>query len=285
MHINWYPGHMKKTKEMIENKLGIIDVVYELLDARIPKSSKNPIIDPIIERKPRITIFNKKDLADPNINHEWMEYYKEKEIETISLDSRDRRDVNRLIELTEKMVKEHDEGTRRESFENRPIRVMIVGIPNVGKSTLINTLIGRRGAKVGNRPGITKLDQWIKTDYGLELLDTPGILWPKFEDKQVGLNLGYIGSIKDQILDTETLTLRLIERLSEIYPKLLEERYDLDISGMTGLEVMEAIGVRRGCIIRGGEVDWTRISNIVLDEFRKGIIGRISLERPGNLED
>lgn len=285
MHINWYPGHMKKTREMIESKLGIIDVVYELLDARIPISSKNPIIDPIIERKPRITIFNKKDLADPNINHEWMEYYKEKEIETISLDSRDRRDVNRLIELTERMVKDHDKGTRRESFENRPIRVMIVGIPNVGKSTLINTLIGRRGAKVGNRPGITKLDQWIKTDYGLELLDTPGILWPKFEDKQVGLNLAYIGSIKDQILDIETLTLRLIESLSESYPKLLEERYDLEIGEMTGLEVMEAIGVRRGCIIRGGEVDWTRISNIVLDEFRKGVIGRISLERPGNLEE
>ncbi len=280
MNINWYPGHMKKTKESIQVKLSMVDVVFELLDARAPRSSENPVIDEIIGDKPKITILNKSDLADDVVSELWMNHYIEKNSYSIKIDSTNKKDLNGLIKLTQSIVKEKSKSLKKRGVINRPTRAMIVGIPNVGKSTLINTLTGRRGARVGNRPGITKTHQWIKTGYNLELLDTPGILWPRFEDKQVGMNLAFIGSIRDEIMDTETLALRLIEKLCEIYPELMEERYNFSIEDKAGLELMEEIAIKRGCIIRGGEIDYTRVSQIVLDEFRRGIIGRITLEKP-----
>lgn len=280
MKINWYPGHMKKTRESIEKNLKMVDLVYELIDARAPRSSQNPLIEAIVGDKPRIVILNKADLADQNANKEWQEYFEENNISSVMVNSMQGKGVDKLIDLSYEVTAEKRKAYEKRGIINRPIRVMIIGIPNVGKSTLINSLSGRRGAKVGNRPGVTKTNQWIKIKGKLELLDTPGILWPKFEDPKVGLNLAFTGAIKDEILDTETLALRLIQRLMEVAPRMLETRYKIHIEDRSPLEVMELMGQRRGCIIRGGEIDYTKISNIVLDEFRKGVIGNITLEYP-----
>lgn len=279
MHINWYPGHMKKTKESIQKNLHKVDLVIEILDARIPMSSQNPVIDEIIKDKKRIIILNKSDLSDSNINKQWASYFKERGIDVILMDSVKGSGISELLKISESVMKEKNDSLKERGVINRSTRAMILGIPNAGKSTLINTLSGRRGAKVGNRPGITKTNQWIKTNGNLELLDTPGILWPKFEDKQVGMNLAFTGAIRDEVVDRETLALRLIETLMETYPELLEERYNINLME-TGIENMEEIGRKRGCIISGGEIDYTRVSNIILDEFRKGIIGNITLEKP-----
>lgn len=283
MNINWYPGHMKKTKESLEKNISMVDIVYELLDARVPLSSQNPIVDDIVKDKPRITILNKSDLANSRDNKLWKEYFEEKGISTIFMNSLLGKGIDELISLSLDKTKEKRERYLKRGVQNKPIRVMILGIPNVGKSTLINSLAGRKGAKIGNKPGITKMNQWIKTKGGLELLDTPGILWPKFEDKEVGLKLAFIGSIKDEILDIETLALRLVEKLIELDSHNLSKRYnleDLEMKEKTALEIMEEIGVRRGCKIRGGEIDYTKVSTILLDEFRKGKIGNITLELP-----
>ncbi|OLS01743.1 ribosome biogenesis GTPase YlqF [Tissierella creatinophila] len=280
MNINWYPGHMKKTKESLEKNLSMVDIVYELLDARIPFSSQNPIIDDIIKNKPRITILNKSDLANSRDNKLWKEHFEKQDISTIFMNSLLGKGIDELIKLSLEKTNDKRERYIAKGVQNKPIRVMILGIPNVGKSTLINSLSGRKGAKIGNKPGITKMNQWIKTKGGLELLDTPGILWPKFEDKKVGLNLAFIGSIKDEILDIETLALNLIEILMKTYPTNLEKRYNIGIGNKSPLEVMEEIGSKRGCKIRGGEIDYTKVSTIVLDEFRKGTIGNITLELP-----
>lgn len=280
MNINWYPGHMKKTRESIEKNLSMVDLVLELIDARIPYSSQNPIIDSIVKNKPRLIILNKCDLADHNANKLWQDYFKKMDIDTVLLDSLSGKGVNELLKATEKVTEE-----KRISYENRGVikratRAMIIGIPNVGKSTLINTLSGRKGAKTGNKPGITKANQWIKTKGKLELLDTPGILWPKFEEEIVAINLAFTGAIKDEVLDIETLALKFIERLMIYYPKLLNDRYGIELNDSSALEIMEGIGAKRGCIIKGGEIDYTKVSNIILDEFRKGVIGNISLEFP-----
>lgn len=280
MNINWYPGHMKKTRESLAKSISMVDIVYELLDARIPYSSQNPIIDEIVKDKPRITILNKSDLANDRDNKLWKEYFEKKGISTVFMNSMTGKGVNELISMSMDKTKEKRNRYLKRGVENRPIRVMIIGIPNVGKSTLINTLSGRKGAKIGNKPGITKINQWIKTKGGLELLDTPGILWPKFEDKEVGLKLAFIGSIKDEILDIETLALKLVENLAKENSHSLEKRYNIDSSGKSSLEIMEDIGLKRGCIIKKGEIDYTKVSTIILDEFRKGIIGNITLEVP-----
>lgn len=280
MNINWYPGHMKKTRESIQKSVAMVDVVFELIDARIPMSSQNPIIDSIVGQKPRVIILNKSDLANEEVNKAWQAYFLKKGIKSVSMEALHGKGIDRLLNLAQDVTAE-----KRKSYENRgvisrPIRAMIIGIPNVGKSTLINTLTGKKGAKTGNRPGVTKTNQWVKTKGDIELLDTPGILWPKFEDQRVGLNLAFTGAIKDEILDTETLALKLVENLVNIDSKLLETRYNIEIEGKTYLEVMEDIAKRRGCIIKGGEFDYTKVSGIILDEFRKGIIGRVSLEVP-----
>lgn len=283
MNINWYPGHMKKTKESIQKNLKMVDVVFELIDARIPYSSQNPVIESIVGDKPRVIILNKSDLADSRSNKIWQDHFAEKDIPSILVDSLSGKGLDNLIKLSLDITEE-----KRIAFENRgvisrPTRAMIIGIPNVGKSTLINSLSGRKGTKTGNRPGITKSNQWIKTRGLLELLDTPGILWPKFEDQQVGLNLAFTGAIKDEILDTETLALRLVERLLLNFPHLLSKRYGIEIKEDDGLKIMIEIAKKRGCIIRGGQVDYTKVSSIILDEFRKGIIGNITLELPEEL--
>ncbi|MCQ4921810.1 ribosome biogenesis GTPase YlqF [Tissierella carlieri] len=280
MNINWYPGHMKKTRESIQKSLTMVDIVFELIDARIPASSQNPVIDSIVGEKPRVIILNKSDLANSHGNKIWQEYFLGKNISSVCLDALSGKGIDRLLEISYDLTDEKRKAYEKRGVISRPTRAMILGIPNVGKSTLINSLSGRKGAKTGNKPGVTKSNQWIKTKGNLELLDTPGILWPKFEDPDVGLNLAFTGAIKDEILDIETLALRLVERLTNYFPNLLNNRYNIEIEGKSYLEIMEEIGRRRGCIIKGGEIDYTKVSNIVLDEFRKGVIGNITLEFP-----
>ncbi len=280
MNINWYPGHMKKTRESIEKSLTLVDIVFELIDARIPISSRNPIIDNILGNKPRIVILNKSDLASEEGNKLWEEYFFKKGLKVVCIDALSGNGIDRLIRLSNQLYEEKKQNYEKRGVIRRPIRAMILGIPNVGKSTLINTLAKKKSAKTGNKPGITKSNQWIKTKSNLELLDTPGILWPKFEDKQVGLNLAFTGAIKDEILDRETLALKLIETLAKNFPNLLKSRYNVEIIDKTYLEIMEEIGRKRGALVKGGEIDYSKVSNIVLDEFRKGVIGRITLEYP-----
>lgn len=280
MNINWYPGHMKKTKESIQNNLKMVDVVFELIDARIPYSSQNPVIESIVGDKPRVIILNKSDLADTRSNKIWQEYFSKKDIPSVLVDSITGKGIENLLNMSLDVTKDKRESFEKRGVISRPTKAMIIGIPNVGKSTLINTLSGRKGTKTGNRPGITKSNQWIKTRGVLELLDTPGILWPKFEDQSVGLNLAFTGAIKDEILDTETLALRLLEKLILSFPNLVEKRYGIEINDDTALNTMSKIAKKRGCIIRGGEIDYTKVCGIILDEFRKGIIGNITLELP-----
>ncbi|MFY9214791.1 MAG: ribosome biogenesis GTPase YlqF [Tissierellaceae bacterium] len=280
MNINWYPGHMKKTRESIEKSLSMVDLVLELIDARIPYSSQNPVIDAIVKNKPRIIILNKADLADGRSNELWQDYFASKNIRAILVNSLTGKGIDELIKAAEEATADKMKALEARGVKNRPIRAMILGIPNVGKSTLINNLAGRKGAKTGNKPGITKSNQWIKTRGKLELLDTPGILWPKFEEEQVGLNLAFTGAIKDEILDIETLALRFIEYIVKDYSYLLTKRYKIETEGLSPLEIMEEIARKRGCIIRGGEIDYTKVANLILDEFRKGVIGNITLELP-----
>lgn len=282
MNINWFPGHMKKTRELLKDNLKLVDLVVEILDGRIPLSSRNPEIDSIIQDKPRVVLLNKCDLADPKVLREWENYYKERGIETVSINALKGINLDKIVVKAKEVTKEKMEKIISKGRKERPIRMMIVGIPNVGKSSLINKLAGKKSAQVGDRPGVTKSKQWVKLKGNLELLDTPGILWPKFEDQNVALNLAFTGAIRDEILDVETIALRLIEKLSEKNPESLTERYNIEIEE-TPLETMEAIGKKRGCISRGNEYDYTRIANIVLNEFRAGTLGKISIESPSEI--
>lgn len=279
MNINWYPGHMKKTLERLNNDLKLVDIVIELIDARIPLSSKNPEIEKIIEDKNNILVLNKKDLADELITSDWIKYYENKYSKVIAINSLNNRDINYLVKTIKEVDSNRINKKREKGVIGGTTRAMIVGIPNVGKSTLINSLSNRRGAKVGDTPGVTKTNQWIKTKHDIELLDTPGVLWPKFEDPKIGKNIAFIGSIRDDILDTETLALRLIEKLLEIKPRSIENRYKINIEDKTPLEIMEEIARNRGAILRGNEIDYTRVANIILDEYRSGLLTRITLER------
>lgn len=284
LHINWYPGHMKKTKDLVRNNLKLVDVVVELLDARIPYSSRNPDIDKFVGNKPRVVVLNKSDMADPNKLNQWVDYYKKRGIKAIPVDTLKGKGVNNIIQECKNETKEMMENLVRKGRIERPIRIMIVGVPNVGKSSLINKLTGRKSTQTGDKPGVTKGKQWVRLKGNLELLDTPGILWPKFEDEEVALKLAFSRAIKDEVLDIDTLGLRLIEKLMEIEPEKLKTRYKLDELGETPLETMEMIGRKRGFLFSKNELDYTRIATTVLNEFREGKIGRISLETPKDIK-
>ena len=282
MNIQWFPGHMAKTRRLLQENLKMVDVVVELLDARIPISSKNPEIDEILKNKPRIIVLNKSDLADERISEEWSRWYNSKGYANIFIDSIKGKGINKLKTQMREMMKDKVERDRLKGRIFRPIKTMIVGIPNVGKSSLINKIAGKASAVTGDKPGVTRGKQWINVNDGIQLLDTPGILWPKFEDQNVGIKLGMTGAIKDDVIDTVELSTVMLERLSESYPKNILDRYKLSsLEGKKGYELLREAGKNRGCIISGGEIDLTRISAILLDEFRGGKIGRITLERPG----
>lgn len=279
MNINWYPGHMKKTIEDIEEKLKLVDFVIEIIDSRIPYSSRNPLFKDLLKNKKRLLIFNKSDLSDPKLNEEWMEKITDENNFAISYNAM-KPNVNLVVKKSEELMADEIKKFEDKGLKKGPLRAMIVGIPNSGKSTFINSISGTKSARTGNRPGVTKTNQWIKIHSKLHLLDTPGVLWPKFEEK-VGLNLAFTGAIKDEIMDRETLALKLIEKLKNIAPASLEERYKIsDIKEMSPLEIMDEIGKNRGALMRGGLIDYEKVSGIVLDEFRKGTLGRITLEEP-----
>lgn len=281
MNIQWYPGHMTKTRRQMAESLKLVDAVCELLDARIPFSSRNPDIDEMFSSKPRMVILNKADQADPNITRRWKEYFKSKGMAVIETDCKTRRGINDFAPALRELLKDQIAKWNEKGQVGRPVRVMIVGIPNVGKSTLINQLAGRKTAKTEDRPGVTRGKQWVKVDEKLELLDTPGILWPKFDDPKVGLRLAFTGAVKDSIMDTETLAFELMKLLAIEYPDKVRERYKIEPDpNAEGWEILESAGRKRGFLISGGEIDLDRMAKVLLDEYRAGKLGRLSLETP-----
>ena len=274
-NINWYPGHMKKTRELIAENLKMVDIVIEVIDARIPVSSRNPIIDELVKTKKRIIILNKSDLSDGKANAQWSDYFKKQGSMVLAMNCMSGGGVNQLYKILNRLQDEKNEGQIRK----KPLRMMIVGVPNVGKSSLINRMTGKKSAKTGDRPGVTKGKQWLGLENGMQLLDTPGILWPKVEDPEAGLNLAFCGSIKDEILDVATLALELIKVLQRDYPQLLKDRYKLDEIEEDALTNMENIALKRGFILPGRRIDYERCAKTVLDEFRSGKIGNITLEQ------
>lgn len=282
-NIQWFPGHMTKTKRMIEASLKLVDAVAEIKDARIPVSSTNPDIDTLVGSKPRIILLNKCDMADANVTARWIEYYKGLGIYALPIDCKSGRGLEKFIPECRKLLLPVIEKKQARGIKNPSIRVMIVGIPNVGKSSFINRIVKQNRAKVEDRPGVTRGNQWFTLDRGFEMLDTPGVLWPKFEDQVVGERLAFIGSVKDQVLDTELLAVRLLDLLKEIKPQAFIERFKLDadtVGDIDSYELLQLIGKRRGMLISGGEVNTERASAMLLDEFRAAKLGRITLERP-----
>ncbi len=282
--IQWFPGHMAKTRRLIKECLPSVDMVVEILDARIPYSSKNPEIDGIIGDKPKLTLLSKASLADAAVSAQWESAYAKEGKSAIFCDFITGQNVKNIVPAARKLLSEKLEKYAERGMSGRAVTAMVVGIPNVGKSTFINTLCGSKKAKAENRPGVTLTKQWLRTQTGIDLLDMPGVLWPKFEDAEVGGSLALTGAIKDDILNTDELAVTLCKRLKALYPKLLCERYKLteeDIaSAESDFDILCMIGKKRGCLISGGQIDVDRVSGIVLEEFRSGKIGRISLERP-----
>lgn len=277
MNINWFPGHMKKTKEIIIDNLKLVDVVLEIIDSRIPISSRNPMIDEIVADKPRMIIMNKSDLSDPEENKKWVKKFRDEGIPALLMNSKENVPVDKIYKEARTLLKDKFEKNEKNNIDNPMIRMMIVGVPNSGKSTFINKVSKKKGAKVGNRPGITHTKQWIKTSSNIQLLDTPGILWPKFEEK-IGLHLSFTNAIKDEVLNIEDLTLKFLEEMKENNPEALVDRYGVD-SALPALEIYEAIAKKRGAIISGGDFDYTRTANIILNDFRSGKLGKITLEK------
>lgn len=283
--INWFPGHMVKTRRQITENLKLCDAVIEIRDARIVRSSANPEVDKILGDKPRIILLNKADLAEGAVTRRWQEVLTNDTTVILEVNSLTGDGLNKIKPALEGLLRDKLERMANKGLKTYFMRVMVVGIPNVGKSSFINRMAKNSIAKVGDRPGVTKNKQWIKTKQNIEMLDTPGILWPKFEDETVAMNLAFTGAIKDEIMDIETLALRLIERLSVHYADRLAQRYQIEI-GESGLETMEAIALKRGYLMRGREPDYTRTAVMLLDEYRGGKLGRISLEwPPGNARD
>lgn len=277
MNVQWYPGHMTKAKRQMQEDIKLIDLIIELVDARVPLSSRNPDIDELGRNKSRLILLNKADLADERQNEAWKSFFQEKGFFVVKIDSRSGSGMKAIQNVIQEACKEKIERDRRRGIKNRPIRAMVVGIPNVGKSTFINTFAGKACAKTGNKPGVTKGKQWIRLNKGVELLDTPGILWPKFEDQEVGIRLACVGSIKDDILNMEELSLNLIDFLLKKYPALLKDRYGIGEEG-TSVQILESIARVRGCLKKGDELDYAKAAGIIFDDFRSGRLGRITLE-------
>lgn len=281
MNLQWFPGHMTKTRRMIEENLKLIDIVVELVDARIPLSSRNPQIDEIVGNKPRLILLNKSDIADADLNRAWEQYFLRCGIPAMLVSSTSGKNFNNVLDKCREILKDKIESDRARGIVNRSVKMMVVGVPNVGKSSFINKLSGKKSAKTGDRPGVTTGKQWIRLANGFELLDTPGILWPKFEDEQVGLKLAYTGAIRDEVVDTEELACYFLEYLRDNYPQALTDRYKMsDMNGLKGYELLELLGRKRGFVISGGEIDTLRAASILLDEFRGAKLGKITLEAP-----
>ena len=283
MNIQWYPGHMTKTRHQMEADLKQVDAVCEIVDARIPISSRNPDIDSICGNKPRIIILNRMDLADPEATKRWAAYFKEKGMAAVATDCKSRKGINQFQPAVRSLLKERLERDAAKGM-HRAIRVMVVGIPNVGKSTLINQISGRKGAKAENRPGVTRGKQWVTVDSGLLLLDTPGILWPKFEDPEVGMKLAYTGAVKEDVIDLEELASRLMELLHRRYPEAIRARYGIEMeSDSPGYVLLEEAGRKRGFLMARGEINTERMAKVLVDEYRIGKLGRFTLEGPEDM--
>lgn len=284
MNVQWYPGHMTKAKRQMQEDLKLIDLIIELVDARVPLASRNPDIDRLGQNKSRLILLNKADLADDRQNEAWKEYFQKQGIHVVKVDSRNGAGMKTIQNVIQEACKEKIERDRKRGIKNRPIRAMVAGIPNVGKSTFINTFAGKACAKTGNKPGVTKGKQWIRLNKSVELLDTPGILWPKFEDQEVGMRLAYIGSIKDDILNIEELALGLIGYLQEFYPAAIRERYNVE-EELKPLDILTAVAKARGCLKKGEELDYEKASRLLLEEFRSGKLGKVTLEFPKGPEE
>lgn len=279
--VQWFPGHMAKTRRLIKESLSLVDGVTEIIDARIPYSSSNPELEELINNKPRIVLLNKCDLADKETTNKWVEHYKKKGVRAIPVDCRTGKGLNNYIVAVHEVLKDVIKKNEDRGMPGKALRIMVVGIPNTGKSSFINRMAGAVKAKVADKAGVTRHNQWFNIGNGIELLDTPGVLWPKFDDPQVGDRLAFIGSVKDEILDAETLAIRLLEVMKKDYPERLTERYKIaDFTDKEAWEVLEMIGKKRGMMIKGGEIDFERASVMLLDEYRGGRLGAISLEKP-----
>lgn len=279
MHFQWYPGHMTKAKRMMQENIKLIDLVIELVDARIPISSRNPDIDELGKNKARLILLNKSDLAEEKQNDAWVEYFKNKGFSVIKVNSKKGGGIKSIQGVIQEACKEKMERDRKRGILNRPVRAMVVGIPNVGKSTFINSLAGKACAKTGNKPGVTKGKQWIRLNKNVELLDTPGILWPKFEDQTVGLRLAFIGSIKDEILNVEELAAEMIQFMKKYYTGVLAEKYNI-VESEDPYKCLADIAESRHCLLRGSELDTNKAAMLLIDDFRGGRLGRITLEFP-----
>ena len=284
MNYQWYPGHMTKARRMMQEDIKLIDLIIDLVDARIPLSSRNPDIDELGKNKARLILLNKSDLADPLVNEKWVTYFEKLGYTVVQINSKSGAGIKSISQKVQEACKEKIERDRRRGIKNRPIRAMVAGIPNVGKSTFINAYAGKNCAKTGNKPGVTKGKQWIRMGKGLELLDTPGILWPKFEDQNVGLRLAMIGSINENILNVEELSLTAIDFLRTQYPGLIEKQYEISEDAEKPLEILDRIADRRKCLAKGGGYDYAKAAAMFMDDFRNGRLGRFSLERPAEEE-
>lgn len=284
MNIQWYPGHMTKARRMMQENIKLVDLVIELVDARVPLSSRNPDIDDLGRNKARLLLLNKSDLADESANEAWSAYFRAKGFQVVKLNSRSGAGFKSVNAAVQEACKEKIERDRRRGILNRPVRAMVAGIPNVGKSTFINSFAGKACTKTGNKPGVTKGAQWVRLNKQVELLDTPGILWPKFEDQEVGIKLAMIGSIKEEILNTEELSLELLKLLKSRYSGTINERYDAD-EAFGEVELLGEIAKRRGCLMKGGEPDLTKAAAILLEDFRSGKLGKITLELPEQAQE